>query len=287
MADRNIKETIELSSSSIEDMDYAVQQWVDKELNIHTMTNRGWKKVPVIWVAGERVHQSKKDSRLRDSGGALILPLITIERTSVAKDPSKKGTAYGNIPNVNDEKGGAIVIARRVNQEKTSQYANADAKRRYGAPNFRTRRQGKTIYQTMTIPMPVYVDVGYKITLRTEYQQQMNDMTQPFITEPGGRNYLILTHNKHRYEAFVGQDFSQDNTVADMGEGERNYQTSIELKVLGALIGDGPNEETPRVVIRENAVEVKIARERVVLQDEAEHTNDKRYKGSESFDDGK
>ena len=97
MADSNIKETIELNSSSIEDMDYAVQQWLEKQLNIHTMTNRGWKKVPVIWVAGERVHQSKKDSRLRDSGGALILPLITVERTSVAKDPAKKGTAYGNI----------------------------------------------------------------------------------------------------------------------------------------------------------------------------------------------
>jgi len=287
MADSNVKESIELSSSSIEDMDYAVHQWLEKELNIHTMTNRGWKKVPVIWVAGERVHQSKKDSRLRDSGGALILPLITVERVSVAKDPARKGTAWANIPNVNDEKGGTLVIARRINHSKTSGFINADNNRRYGAPNFRTRRQGKTVYQTMTIPMPVYVDVGYKVTLRTEYQQQMNDMVQPFITEPGGRNYLIMSHNKHRYEAWIGQDFSQENTVADMGEGERNYQTSIELKLLGALIGDGPNEETPRVVIRENAVEVKIARERVILQDEASNTADKKYKGSESFDDGK
>jgi hypothetical protein len=283
----NIKETIEISSSSIEDMDYSVRAWLEEELNIHTMTNRGWKKVPILWVAGERVHQSKRDSRLRDSSGALILPLITVERTSVAKDPAQKGTAWANIPNVNDKKGGALVIARRINQKKTSQFTNADSARQNGKVNFRTRKQGKTVYQTISIPMPVYVDVGYKITLRTEYQQQMNEMVQPFITEPGGRNYLILSHNKHRYEAWIGQDFSQDNTVADMGEGERNYQTSIEVKVLGAIIGDGPNEETPRIVIRENAVEVKIARERVILQDEAEHTDDKKYKGTESFDDGK
>jgi len=287
MADDNIKETIEVAPSTIEDMDFAAHNWLNENLNIHTRTNKGWRKVPVVWVAGERVFQAKRDSRLRDSGGALILPIITVERESVAKDPARKGTAWAAVPNANDEKGGSIIIARRIKQDKTSNFVNADARRRYGKINFRTRRQGKVVYETISIPTPVYVDVTYKITLRTEYQEQMNDMVQPFITEPGGRNYLVLSHNGHRYEAWVGQDFGQENTVADMGEGERNYQTSIELKVLGALIGDGPNEETPKVVIRENAVEVKILRERIMLGDEAEHTDDKQYKGSQSFDDGK
>ena len=268
-------------------MDYAAFEWLNEALDIHTTTNKGWKKAPVLWVAGERVHQSKKDPRLRDSGGALILPLITIERTGVTKDAARKGTAWAAVPNLKDEQGGAITIARRIKQPTTSKFANADMLRRRGQLNFRTRKADKVVYETVSIPMPVYVDVTYKITLRTEYQQQMNDMMQPFITKPGGRNYLILSHNGHRYEAWVGQDFSADNTVADMGEGERNYQTSIELKVLGALIGEGPNQETPKLVIRENAVEVKMMRERVMLGDEAEHTEDKQYKGSQSFDDGK
>ena len=283
----NIKEEIEVAPSTVEDMDRAAFEWLNNSLNIHTTTNKGWKKIPVLWVAGERVHQSKKDSRLRDSGGALILPLITIERTGVTKDPTRKGTAWAPVPNQNDEKGGAITIARRVQQKATSKFANADMLRRRGQLNFRTRKPDKVVYETVTIPMPVYIDVTYKITLRTEYQQQMNDAMQPFITKRGGRNYLILSLNGHRYEAWIGQDFSGENTVADMGEGERNYQTSIELKVLGALIGDGPNQETPKVVIRESAVEVKVMRERVMLGDEAEHTEDKQYKGSQSFDDGK
>ena len=48
--------------------------------------------------------------------------------------------------------------------------------------------------------------------------------------------------------------------------------------MLGALIGHGPNQEKPKVVIRENAVDVKISRERVMTQDEAEHTTNKKYR---------
>lgn len=268
---------IDIGTSSLEDFDFAVFNWLNEAMDIHTPTNRGWKKVPVIWVAGEKVHQSKKDQKLRDSSGALILPLITVERTGFAKDKTRKGTAWANIPNVNDEKGGAITIARRIQQKKSSGYANATAKKKPPI-NFRTAKNDKVVYETITVPMPVYVETTYTINLRTEYQQQMNDMVQPFVTRPGGPNHIILKHNNHRYEGFLGQDFSSDNTVADMGEGERSFQTTIELKVLGALIGHGPNQERPKRVIRENAVDVKMMRERVMLDDDAEFTDSEKYR---------
>ena len=268
---------IDIGESSLEDFDYAVYNWLNEQMDIHTPTNRGWKKVPVIWVAGEKVHQAKKDQKLRDSSGALVLPLITVERTSFAKDRTRKGTAWANIPNKNDEKGGAITIARRIQQTKSAGYANSTANKKKPI-NFRTAKNDRVVYETITIPMPVYVEVTYTINLRTEYQQQMNDMVQPFVTRPGGPNHLILKHNGHRYEGFLGQEFSSENTVADMGEGERNFQTSIELKVLGALIGHGPNQERPKRVIRENAVDVKLMRERVVLGDDAEFTDSEKYR---------
>ena len=286
MSDTPKLKEIDVAQSSMEDLDYAVFNWLNEHLNIHATTNRGWRKVPVIWVAGEKVHQAKKDQRLRDTSGALILPLITVERTGFVKDPAMKGTAYAAVPEVNDHKGGSITIARRINQERSSAYANSNSKKSMTNPrlstkgplNFRTAKNSKVVYESISIPMPVYVEATYSISLRSEYQQQMNNMTQPFVTMPGGRNHIIIKHNNHRYEAFIGQDFSGDNTVADMGEGERNYQTKIELKVLGALIGHGPNQEKPKVVIRENAVDVKISRERVMTQDEAEHTTNKKYR---------
>ena len=128
---------IDVGESSIEDFDYAVFNWLNETLDIHANTNRGWRKVPVIWVAGEKVHQAKKDQRLRDTGGALILPLITVERTGYAKDKTRKGTAWAMLPEYNDPKGGSITIARRINQGKSSTYANAAATKK-SPINFRT-----------------------------------------------------------------------------------------------------------------------------------------------------
>ena len=263
MADNDLKE-IDIAPNTLESVDRATFDWLNEQLDVKTTTNKGFRKVPVQWVAGEKSFQMKNNPNLRDSSGALILPMVTLERSSVVKDPTRKGTAYANLPNNNDNKGGAITIARTIKQDKTGNFANAKSKQRTGKLNFRTRKQEKVVYETISIPMPVYVELTYKISLKAEYQQQMNDMVLPFVTTPGGSNYLTLHNNGHSYEAFIQSDFSLENATSDM-QGERSYETTVEIKVLAALIGDGPNQETPKYVRRENAVEVKIARERTVL----------------------
>jgi hypothetical protein len=263
MENDDLKE-INISPSSLEDVDSAAHSWLNEQLDVKTTTNKGFRKVPVQWVAGEKSFQMKNNPNLRDSSGALIMPLITLERTAVVKDPARKGTAYASLPNRLDNKGGAITIARRIKQDKTGNFANARSKQRTGKLNFRTRKQEKVVYETISIPLPIYVEVTYKILLRAEYQQQMNDMVQPFVTEPGGSSYLILESNGHRFEAFIQSDFALENSVADM-QGERSYETTVEMKVIAALIGDGSNQETPKYVKRESVVDVKIARERTIL----------------------
>lgn len=263
MASDELKE-IDLAPSTLEDIDQAAYKWLNEVLDVKTKTNKGFKKVPVQWVAGEKSYQIKNNPTLRDSSGALIMPMITLERASIIKDPNRKGIAYANLPNRRDNKGGAITIARRIKQDKTGNFANANSKQRTGKLNFRTRKKEKVVYETISVPMPVYVEVTYKISLRSEYQQQMNDMVHPFVTEPGGSNYLKIENNGHGYEAFIQSDFALQNSVADM-QGERIYETFVELKVIASLIGDGVNQETPKYVIRESAVDVKIPRETVIL----------------------
>ena len=112
MEDNKYK-NVEIAPSTLEDIDQAAYNWLNGDLDVKTTTNKGFQKVPVQWVAGERVFQSKNNPNLRDKSGALIMPMVTLERTSIVKDPSKKGTAYGNIPNRNDIKGGATTVARR------------------------------------------------------------------------------------------------------------------------------------------------------------------------------
>ena len=273
---------IEIQPSTIETVDYAMTEWVES-LNIHANTNKGFKPVPVLWVAAERSYSVKNNKDLRDSSGAVILPLLTIERTSMTKELSRKGAAFGNLPPVPDYKGGTVAIARRIQQKKSAAFASAKTKDVFGQ---RTHpyKNSEIVYETITIPMPVYVDVSYKISCRTEYQQQMNQIMQPFITKTGGINYFNIEKDGHRFEAFMQSDFALESNVAEIGEDERFYQTAFEVKVLAYLIGAGENQETPKTVIRENAVQVKIGRERVIFGDNLVHPESKNRKAG---DDGK
>lgn len=269
-------EEYSIKLSTIETIDYAIYDWLNKELDLFATTNSGWEKIPTIWVSSERAFQIKNDKDLRDASGTLILPLVTIERASVTKDLGKKGAFYANITAVNDIKGGSITISKRINQDKTSNYANADTFRKKGQ-RFFPRKNNKIVYQHISIPMPVYIDVTYNITLRTEYQQQMNEIITPFINVGRGINYFGLERDGHRYEGFVDSDFAHDNNVSEMTEEERSFKTNIKINVLGYLIGNDKNDKQPRVVIRENAVEVKIPRERVIFGDIQTHIDEKGF----------
>ena len=272
----NLKE-IPFMPSTLETIDYAIYNWLNDEMDVHTTTQDGFEKVPVIWSAAERAFQVKRDTDMRDQDGALILPLITIERTMVTKDPTRKGTAWANIPPVKDEKGGSIMIARRIKQDKTANFANADSWRKKSGtgPNQRTypKKDGqgrlienkKVVYETITIPMPVYLDVIYSISIRTEYQEQMNDLVTPFMTRTGGVNYFTARHDGHRFESFIQSSFAQENNVSAMETDYRKYETKVDIKTLGYIVGEGKNQEQPKMVVRENAVEVKLPRERVII----------------------
>tara|TARA_Y100000310_G_scaffold320110_1_gene376181 strand:- start:911 stop:1783 length:873 start_codon:yes stop_codon:yes gene_type:complete len=271
--------------STLETIDYAIYNWLNDELDLHTTTQDGFKKVPVIWSAAERAFQVKRGKDIRDQDGTLVLPLITIERTSVAKNPARKGTAWANIPPFGDEKGGSITVARRIKQDKTANFANADSWRKESGtgPNQRTfiKRDSrgralptkKVVYETITMPMPVYLDITYSISIKTEYQQQMNDLATPFMTRTGGINYFTTKHAGHRFESFIQSDFSQDNNVSLMEGEHRSYETKIDINTLGYIIGEGKNQEQPKFVIRENAVEVKLPREKVIMGDIPEHVD--------------
>jgi hypothetical protein len=151
-----VKEII-FDPSTIETIDMGLYNWADNTLALHTTTNEGWKKVPVVWLGSERgrfqAHYNEKD----------------------------------------DYKGGTVTITRRIQQEKTRNFTNADIARllkdsRETGPQLNNKH--KTVYQEITIPVPSYVTVMYSIIIRTEYQQQMNDLVAPFIT--GKYQWLFL-----------------------------------------------------------------------------------------------
>jgi len=257
--------------SDLEDVDFAVYKFVDQALDIQTKTNKGFEKVPVIWSGQERAHNIKDSEINRDKSGMIILPVISIERTSVKKDEASRVFPYAKVDPVGDLKGGYLTVNRVIKQDKTSNFARADAHRKEGQTNFpiyRNKKNGKIVYETLSIPLPIYVNIGYKIVLRTEYQEQMNDLLTPFIRVSNAHKRVILQHDSNQYEAFIQEEYSIDNNISGYEANERKYETSLDINVYGYLIGDGKNQKQPKVVRRENQVQIRFARERIVLQDE-------------------
>lgn len=268
-------EEVGMLASRIEDIDYAIMSWMKEDLQLSTITNEGYKNVPVLWQTPERAFQIKNNKDLRDgsehSTGPIILPVVTVERTAITKDPAKKGGYQAHIySDQRNGRTGRMVIAKRIKQDKTRNFAVAG--------NLRTNTSGnrqkyfpstnkKVVIEYLSIPIPIYVNLDYKIVIKTEYQQQMNQLIQPFMTRTGQINSFVMRRNGHLYEAFIDGGFSQSNNTANMGENERQFTSEIKISVLGYLIGEGEDDDRPIVTRQENAVEVTFPRETIVPAD--------------------
>ena len=110
------------------------------------------------------------------------------------------------------------------------------------------------VIKTLSVPIPVYINVDYKIVIKSEYQQQMNDIIAPFITRTGQINAFIMRRNGHLYEGFIEQGFTHNNNVGNLGEDTRMFE--------------GPNDDRNIVRIDENVVEIMFPQEGIANPDE-------------------
>jgi hypothetical protein len=264
---------IGMLASTIENIDYSIVSWLKEDLRLNANTNEGWVKVPVLWQTPERSFQIKNEKSLRDDAGGLKLPLISIERTGITKDPARKGSFQAHVYS-EDKNGrtGRMVIAKKIVEDKTRNFAVVGNTRRSNytsgsaasTQRFFPRVNKKIVVKTMSIPIPVYVNVEYKIHIKTEYQQQMNDLLAPFMTRTGQINAFVLKRNGHLYEAFIDQGFTHNNNVSNLNEDARMFTSDISIRVLGYLIGEGENDDRPIVRIEENIVEITFPQEGLV-----------------------
>tara|TARA_R100001129_G_scaffold25173_3_gene16508 strand:- start:4622 stop:5524 length:903 start_codon:yes stop_codon:yes gene_type:complete len=275
-AEKNVS-VEEIQPSTLENIDFAFFDFVNDKMNNRATDNEGWNKVPVVWASAERSFLSKNNKDLRDDDGTLNLPIISIERTSMNKGKTRKGKYYGlsgNFPEA--DRFGRITLSKKIVRNKTNNFAVADNIKKYGGSvnkvpkrqaYFPKKKNEKVVYETLSIPLPVYVSMNYEVTVRTEYVQQMNDLLAPFITLGSSISYFVIKKNGHRYETFLQEGLSLGNNISSLGTDERMYSTKVSFEVLGYLIGEDPNGERPKIIRRESSVEVKIPRERVILGD--------------------
>ena len=266
---------LELKPSTLENIDTALYRFLDEALNLHSETSDGVIKVPVVFSSAERAFLSKNSAEGRDNDGTMNLPMISIDRTSVSKDLSKTTSYYGPTPFFIDSIHGSYIrINRTIVEDKTNNFAVADniknsngVKRTPNGQAYFPSDNKKIVTVSYYVPRPVSINVNYAITIKTNYLQQMNNLVVPFINIGDYAKMVKISNDGHYYEAFFNGTFNTTNTVSNMTNNERTYQTNITVGVIGYLIGEGNNQIRKKVIKRENAVEVKIPRERVIVGD--------------------
>tara|TARA_R100000008_G_C3574667_1_gene164431 strand:+ start:393 stop:1298 length:906 start_codon:yes stop_codon:yes gene_type:complete len=276
-----IYDEVLINPSNFETIDYAFYDFVNDIMQIRTETNKGWRRVPIIWSSPERSFFSKNNKEMFDLDGTLIYPIVSIEKTSVSKDLGKKGKFFGAPPLMTDpNRGGRIIVSRRIVEDKTNNFAVADNRKKFENARRTPGRQSyyplvekknkKVVVETLSVPQPVYVTINYVVTLQANYQQHMNQMLQPFVTLGGHINSFLIERDGHTYETFLRSELNPENNLSSYDQEERIFQTKASFEVLGYIIGEGKNQERPKIIRRENAVEVKIPRERVIFGDKQE-----------------
>ena len=263
---------IGMLASDIENIDSAIMDWLKQDLDLSAYTNEGFKGVPVLWQVPERAYQIKHNKDLRDDAGGIKLPVISIERTGITKDPNRKGGYRAHTySDKKDGRTGRFIIAKKIVEDKTRNFAvstgtrtNSDGTRQ----NWSKRVNKRIVVKTLSVPIPIYINVEYKIAIKTEYQQQMNDLMAPFMTRTGQINAFIMRRNGHLYEGFIDQGFTHNNNVGNLGEDIRTFSSDITIRVLGYLIGEGPNDDRNIVRVDENVIEIMYPQEGIVHPDE-------------------
>ena len=213
----------------------------------------------------------------------LEYPLISIVKEGINRNPSNKGPFKSyQFPYFSYyKKGGSIDIARVVNQDKTRNFANAAALNKSATDkniNYQTfpMVNKEIVYDTLTVPMPTYVEISYTVSAVTHYQQQMNEILEVFQNFSSIPSVFPIKNERNSYETFMSPDFSFENNSSGLDVNQRVFKTNISFLVLGHLIGEGKNQDTPIIVRRESAAKVEIQRERVVVGDEVPyHVNQK------------
>lgn len=262
----NIPDDFDVPSCTIEDVDRALFDLFNAQIPLQYERKGESTRIPVIFATGERFAVLRRKKPLRDKSGALILPLISIARTSI--DQNKGPGAMGQDT-------GDLVVKRRlakedaryqrvlnkvafINQDsvatgdhllspKTGSLPGKLATRRQGSPTKPDFRNGRSltpdltnnIFEVITIPFPKFYTATYEVTFWAQYTQQLNDMITALMstyTHNHGRTFRIESNKGYWFVAKVDPTLTPANNFDNFADDERLVKCSFGVTVPGYIV---------------------------------------------------
>jgi len=246
------------------DVDRALFELFDKEIALQvTSPHETQKKVPIVFGGGEKWAVLKRGKGVRDRNGTLILPLVTVIRTTITQSPREDISGRGM-----NQQTGEIVIKRRLgegdrsyqqlinrlalknqtnlavdssigdlsvqpvtNNRKTNdlQYNGTVEDGGLLYPNKRNN-----VWEYIVVPSPQFYTATYEVIIWTQYIEQMSQIIESLISSflPQGNAWRLTTKSGYWFVAGVdGNLYTADNNYDDMTGAERLIKYKFTIKV--------------------------------------------------------
>ena len=151
---------------TLKDVDTAILNHVKKVMKPIVREANETFKIPVYYGNEERWKAVRERGVLRDKNGALILPLIILKRTEVARN-DLSGQSYSR-----DVKNEHINVVRSSRWSKENRY-----------DRFSVKQGVKPAYENIVTTMPTYSNITYEFVLWTNFIEQMNPLVESFVDQ--------------------------------------------------------------------------------------------------------
>jgi hypothetical protein len=261
-----------IPSCGIEDVDIAIFNLFNKDLPLVVSSENTIIPVKTIFAAGEKWAMIKKKKEIRDRNGRLILPLITIGRSSIEQNIKDDITGRG----INQQTGEIVIKRRLMKSDRNYQNLfnrlfinhqsnvainqgtldvnddsqlmtkrdigdlfNVDVDVSDGA--LMKPMKDENIWETLTLPAPQFFSAHYDIVIWTQYTTHMNQILETLLSAqlPQGNSYKISNPQKPDYWFIASAEdkiYKPDNNWDDMFEKERIIKYSFSLTVPAYIL---------------------------------------------------
>lgn len=260
----------------IQDIDYALVRLFKETIGFQVraiQTQMGPKNInkpQVIYASGERFALAKKLNPPRDKQKVLILPAISIRRTSITQAPEDI-TGRGM-----NQFSGNIIIKRRLSSEDRDYQNLINKQGLTGLQNVLSGLPGtgretgthkselevvqggllgstldqNNIYEIISIPQPQFFTATYEIVFWTGYTQHMTYMIETYLSSflPQSRGHKLTTDKGYWFMAYTEDSFENGENIDDFGDTERILRYTLRVNVKGYLLA--PQHPTNLVPVR-------------------------------------
>jgi len=228
-----------IPSCGVEDLDLSMFNLFDKEIPLYYDLHGETKKIPVIFATGERFALLRRKKPIADRNGALILPLISITRSSIENVPSKGIANNQMFPHVVTKRISEkdLEHRQRKNYEKLK---NIDGQDLAQDPDLSLKpKLDRNIIETIEMPPVKYFGAMYEVSIWSSFTQQMNNIIETIInsyTLNPGQQFQLESDKGYKFSAFLDSSISQDTNYAEFTDAERYVKYNMTLNATGYII---------------------------------------------------